>query len=512
MQSVRRPSPSVCARCLRVSAQPVGFGNGRYASDTASPPGPEGASRSKHDGDDEGGAFSRRMAQMSEEALETGGRSAQTAVREAGFSDDLKRELEEKIANAAFRSEHASAFAQANLPASAGKQTRDIAGARAWTGEESLEDAALRMLNDAHKPLRVPARPPRLGPSARAPKKVDTGRPTPGATGARLANARDRTSAYAFMKDPNMSEAERERLREEMKARFRPEGRIAPATVQGLANLANQRIEDAIGRGQFKNLPRGPGKLVERDYNASSPFIDTTEYFMNKMIQKQEIVPPWIEKQQELVSTANRFRSRLRADWRRHVSRSIASRGGSLEQQIRLAEAYAAAEARENPRRGKEETVHTVGDAGQVSQITLAGELKATPVTNPNEPTSSDGSSTDEPTNITTHPIHADGSIPPSSTTPPLPLVPPFRDPDWLATETPYLHAAIANLNTLARSYNLMAPALAKKPYYALDRELRACYADVAPSVPAAMRERARRRRRGMRGATAEGRSGRSGV
>ena len=36
---------------------------------------------------------------------------------------------------------------------------------------------------------------------------------------------------------------------------------------------------------------------------------------MNKMIQRQDIVPPWIEKQQELVKTANVFRGRLRADW-----------------------------------------------------------------------------------------------------------------------------------------------------------------------------------------------------
>lgn len=284
MQGVQRTRQYTCARCLRASAQQCPPYGRRHASNANSPPNAE------RDGGEDGeqGALSRRLAQMSEESLETGGIGARNAVKEAGFSDDLKRELEEKIASASFRSEHASAFAEVNMPSGAGRGTRDIAAARPWMGSESVEDAALRMLTDAHKPMRVPPKIPGLrGP----PVRIDTGRPKRKAgTGTRLVNARDKTSIYASLKDSGMSEQEREKLRQEMKQRFQPDGR-APATVQGLANLANQRIEDAIARGQFKNLPRG--KKIERDHNASSPFIDTTEYFMNKIIQKQEIVPPW---------------------------------------------------------------------------------------------------------------------------------------------------------------------------------------------------------------------------
>jgi hypothetical protein len=124
------------------------------------------------------------------------------------------------------------------------------------------------------------------------PTKIDTGRSAKrSGTGTRLASARDNVSAYAVTNDPSMSEEERKRLRAEMKARFQPGARSVPATLQGLASLANERIENAISRGQFKNLPRG--KAVERDPRADNPFLDTTEYFLNKMIQKQEIVPPW---------------------------------------------------------------------------------------------------------------------------------------------------------------------------------------------------------------------------
>lgn len=244
---------------------------------------------------------------------------------------------------------------------------------------------------------------------------------------------------------------------------------------------------------------------------------------MNKIIQKQDIVPPWIEKQQEVVSTATKFRARLRADWKRHVARLIASKGGSLEKQIRLAEAYAAAEAIDNPPKRKEEKINTVDDSGHLSQITLAGELQTTWTNNPTGPP--------EATNITITEQASDPSANVSSderqatlgttsstaqsteagaveaklsvtTEPPVtpvsahvqsqsPVVAPFRDPQWLETEKSYHTLAIENLNTLTRSYNLMAPNLAKKPYFSLERELRSCYADVAPQIADEIRNRA---------------------
>ncbi|KAK0863140.1 hypothetical protein LTR87_016333 [Friedmanniomyces endolithicus] len=438
-------------------------------------------------------ALSRRLEQMSEESLETGGRSAIKAVEEAGFGEDLKRQLEEKIASATFRSENANAFAQAGLPSSAGKFARETAAAQVWTGTESVADASLRMLNDAHKPLRLPPRQP----GVRLPTRVDTGRSGGrGGTGVRLATARDKTSVYATSKDPSLSENERKRLRAELKARFQSGARQVPATVQGLASLANERIEDAIARGQFKNLPRG--KEIVRDYNASNPFLDTTEYFMNKMIQKQEIVPPWIEKQQELVATATRFRSRLRADWRRHVSRSIASRGGSLEGQMRLADEYAFAESETNPHMKKVEQVNAVDNGGQLTQITLSGELKPSYAANEAPDTeieileqTFDDNGNLKPPEAVLKVTTEQAELSPIPETPRKPTVPPFRDPQWEQTETSYLKTALNNLNSLTRSYNLMAPELAKKPYFSLERELRTCFADVAPTVAAKIRERA---------------------
>ncbi|KAK4455186.1 hypothetical protein QBC34DRAFT_391749 [Podospora aff. communis PSN243] len=236
-----------------------------------------------------------------------------------------------------------------------------------------------------------------------------------------------------------------------------------PNTLTGLAALANERIEDAIARGQFKNIPRGKG--IERDTRADNPFIDTTEYIMNKMIKRQEIVPPWIEKQQELLKAARVFRLRLRNDWRRHAARLIASRGGSLQEQMQRAEAYARAEETYNPRRKNVDEIsvptNTTDDAVMVS-------IRQQPWT-PADFEVSEG---------------AEEEAQPVASRP-------FRDPEWEAAERSYMELAISNLNAITRSYNLMAPELAKKPYFSLKRELENCFAEVAPQLANTIKERA---------------------
>jgi hypothetical protein len=199
----------------------------------------------------EQGAMSRRLAQATEDALLEGGRAGRKAVEEAGFSDELKTKLLERIEAAKFRSDNAAAFAEAGISSNVGRGSRDIATGQAWTGTEAQEDTVLRMLDDARKPL---------NPGLRGPSKLPVvdlrprGQPRQ-KPGQRLANARDRTSIYAISKDSNMSEKEREEMRRELKERFTPGARAMPNSIRGLAALANERIEDAIARGQFKVCP-----------------------------------------------------------------------------------------------------------------------------------------------------------------------------------------------------------------------------------------------------------------
>jgi hypothetical protein len=196
----------------------------------------------------EQGAMSRRLAEATEDALLEGGKAGRKAVEEAGFSDELKSKLLERIEAAKFKSEHAAAFSEIGMTSNVGRESRDIATRQVWTGTEAPEDAVLRMLDDARKPLKPGLRgPSKLPVVDLRPKGHPKQRP-----GQRLANARDKTSIYTTSKDLGMTEKEREEMRKELKERFSPGARALPNSIRGLAALANERIEDAIARGQFK--------------------------------------------------------------------------------------------------------------------------------------------------------------------------------------------------------------------------------------------------------------------
>lgn len=282
MPGIRYQSPYICARCLRGSQQRHVFsisprtasrqfsqfsplrrsqrdnedklkdkGDQSSTESKISDKAPESLSKaSQSNGVPEQGAMSRRLAEATEEALLEGGRAGRKAVEEAGFSEDLKNKLLERVEAAKFRAENVSAFVEAGMNSNVGQGSRQIATGQAWTGEENPQDAMLRMLDDARKPLRPGLRGAPKIPSPvvdlrlkREPKQ----RP-----GERLANARDKTSIYAISKDSQMSDKEREQMRRDLKERFGPGVGTMPNSFRGLAALANERIEDAIARGQFK--------------------------------------------------------------------------------------------------------------------------------------------------------------------------------------------------------------------------------------------------------------------
>jgi hypothetical protein len=399
------------------------------------------------------GAMTRRLSEMTETALETG-KSARQTVEDAGFDENLRRRLQDRIASAGIRSEYPSAFTEVEAPSAARRDAREIAGARPWSGTESVEESSRRMLEDSHR------RPPPLARSlpitARIPKVLP---------GSRIENAMDQSANYAALKESGMSAEEKEQFLKEQRERFQPGARDIPSTLSGLASLANERIEEAMARGLFKGIPRGRPQDV--DHNSSSPFIDTTEYLMNKMLKRQELVPPWIDKQNELSTAVRRFRARLRSDWKRHAARVIASQGGNLSQQMRRAEDFAAAELALTSATNAPQEQRS---SDQVTPISSSGQL---PV----------GRAPD------VEPLEQAPYIPnPNQTV--------FRDPVWETTERAFHELSVKSLNDLTRTYNLMAPRSAQRPYHSLQRELKACFADVAPLVGEEIRHRAASPRR----------------
>lgn len=61
-------------------------------------------------------AMARRLSEMTEDAFLEGGRSARKSVQEAGFSDDLKAKLEERVAASTFKSDYAAAHSIVDMP------------------------------------------------------------------------------------------------------------------------------------------------------------------------------------------------------------------------------------------------------------------------------------------------------------------------------------------------------------------------------------------------------------
>ena len=75
-----------------------------------------GETRLQPEEEEDKGAMSRRLEDMIDRTIEEGGQAAQKVVEEAGFSEELKRTLEFRIADSKFRSENPAAFAQLNMP------------------------------------------------------------------------------------------------------------------------------------------------------------------------------------------------------------------------------------------------------------------------------------------------------------------------------------------------------------------------------------------------------------
>ncbi|OAQ97860.1 hypothetical protein LLEC1_00027 [Akanthomyces lecanii] len=471
----RKCQPPAGAKILCAVSYSSQRGDSAPASSSAARPksiesSEETKNKTKADESTELGPLARRLQEATEEALFTGGRAGRQAVEDAGFSKDLKEKLMSRVAEAKFQNDFASALAEAGITSKGEKSSGTSFGAhQAWTGEERTEDAVLRMLDDSKK---------RLKPDLRA-NAIDTRlkRKPALSPGQKAASARERAFAYSGMgmkESQGLSEKEKEEMKKQFRERFQPEGRTGPISISAIASMANERIEDAIARGQFQIIPRGKG--VESDSGVRNPFVDTTEYLMNRLIQRQDLVPPWIEKQQELVREANTFRARLRSDWKRHAARMISAKGGSMLEQMKRAELYAAAERVYNPRQRVSDQIAVpsavTDDPVMSKQLEQVEELE------------------DVATKALDRELAAAGRLPTRETG----LLPrPFRDADWEKAEEKYMTLAIDRLNSLTRSYNLMAPDLAKKPYFSLARELAVCFSTVAPLLANEIKNRATR-------------------
>ncbi|KAK7206343.1 hypothetical protein BZA70DRAFT_132520 [Myxozyma melibiosi] len=460
--------------------------------------------KAEHDSanaEEEIGPMTRRLRQLAEEAppVRHDSTFGKEVPDEDFMSEEEIRDLQERLSARVYKEKNAQYIAAANLPASASKHTRDIAYSKPWTGTEAQEDAVLRMLVDVNKPLRIPgggrggaygARSGGGGGYAGGGGGANGGTVIPMPTMAkavpnsvRLSEAREKSLEYSLQKvstdgsgsgktptakkkaSTNQLEEDSE-FRKIYAERFRPP-RAMPGTLHGLRAIADERIEDARARGQFKNIPRG-GKL-DMDARISSPFLDTTEFFLNRIIQRQDIQPPWIDKQATVRQDIRRFRIELREQWKRHAMRLISTeRPNSLEQQMELAQKYADAELLAARKQGllkskPKDTTEAVDGfitAERLAAVELASEILV-----------------EDKVEVDEFSIHETDH-------------PRLSKREWEEIEKSYHELSIKTLNDSIRSYNLMAPAPARRAYLSIDRERQMCYAEVAPLLADALRDR----------------------
>ncbi|KAK9488107.1 hypothetical protein V1527DRAFT_458214 [Lipomyces starkeyi] len=437
------------------------------------------------------GYMKRRLSQLAEEANPIKeDRMAGRVPDDEFMSVKELKDLEDRLSATTFKQEYAQAIAGTQLPKSASKHTQDLAFSKPWTGRESTEDAVLRMLVDSNKPLRIPGGGQRVytGAPASGGAGVETGgsgntvplpktkRSMPDSV--RLARARELSLEYSIAKntgtlsggtDKNKQidgkpfgqveeDTEFSRL---YKDRFRGP-RAMPGTLHGLRALADERIEEARSRGQFNNLPRG--EKLDMDARISSPFLDTTEFFLNRIIQRQDIQPPWIDKAGTIRQDLRRFRIGIRESWKRHAMQLIAATSPNLEAQMARARNYVEAERAEAERLGLyTEKDNDVGESTQQAGEGIAAEVATSTETD----------------DLREDPVGSTGSA--------FSLLPKY---DWESIEHKYHVLSVKTLNDSIRSYNLMAPGPARRSYLTLERELRLCYAEVAPLLADALRER----------------------
>ncbi|KAG9015977.1 hypothetical protein FRB90_003961 [Tulasnella sp. 427] len=245
---------------------------------------------------------------------------------------------------------------------------------RNWDGDESTEDAVLRMLVDKYKPLRtgtirtandklkeesssmsastsqtvsetrgqgvlLSSLPPIQSPTSFTGNK----RLKPGGSGGRAPVDPDDAKARAesrrvkrLNEGPRRAGSALEKSLDYQFARTLGQGegdgseeaapsiprQVNPATMKGWASIVEEKIEQARSAGVFTKV-EGRGKPIKRHHDEVNPFIPREEFLMNRIIRRQGAAPPWVEIQGELEGHIRTFRRILRENWVRTATRKI---------------------------------------------------------------------------------------------------------------------------------------------------------------------------------------------
>ncbi|KAF5322120.1 hypothetical protein D9619_000226 [Psilocybe cf. subviscida] len=99
---------------------------------------------------------------------------------------------------------------------------------------------------------------------------------------------------------------------------------VNPLSLRGWNSLIEDKIERARKAGAFDNV-KGRGKPLNTSRDEYNPFIAREEFLMNRIVQRNNAAPPWVEVQLELEQAVTTFRQILRQAWVRRAVRMLVS-------------------------------------------------------------------------------------------------------------------------------------------------------------------------------------------
>ncbi|KIK61762.1 hypothetical protein GYMLUDRAFT_166095 [Collybiopsis luxurians FD-317 M1] len=247
-----------------------------------------------------------------------------------------------------------------------------------WTGDENIQDAVLRMLVDKYKPLRsgtvntaeqkLKQTPPRVTTSFTKPSSgswaTESLLPSsdlhrPWHTQFKAPSHLVSSIKHANLPPPPLprvvstpTDDKAKRKERELMKRTEQAGRLGkakestldyrlglkskslngdqpplggrpnPVSMRGWTSLIEDKIEKARSAGLFNNI-KGRGQPLVQAVEERNPFIGREEFLMNRILQRNEAAPPWVDLQSELDTAVTTFRELLRQSYTRRVVRSM---------------------------------------------------------------------------------------------------------------------------------------------------------------------------------------------
>lgn len=254
----------------------------------------ENAGKSPAKPENEHSALIDRFTQIAEEKLQHSANPSQHAKFDPAF-DKLHAKYSTPPVD-----QRAAGYIKSKPLLNTNPHARDLAQAQPWKGTELVSDGNLRMLMDL------------------APKPIKN-------TGHRLHDAREALLDYKLnpkkLEDDHFREMYRERLLGPLM--FKTNGPSLGVDLIGLVAGAkiNALINQDTGKFDLAEMNLIRGKPLDRDHLRNST---DSNYFMNQILNKQQVLPPWVESQQSISNEITGLRKNLDDRWFNYVLNKLA--------------------------------------------------------------------------------------------------------------------------------------------------------------------------------------------